>query len=445
MADFGYPNNTYVGMRYVPLFDGEWVNSKDYEPLVVVQYNNNSYTSKTFVPAGVVPQGNEKYWAETGNYNAQIEQYRNEVLTYEKSVEDEVKNRKDADIAINERIDNLSVKKMVMIGDSYGIQNDGTVIKFFWEYFRDSLYLVENETFFKSFKSGAGFGNGEFLSQLQSLNISEKDTITDIFVCGGWNDSDKSQPYGTDEAFNTGVSDFNAYVKGNYKNAKITLAHISWANGEKKPAVYEQMKVSIERYNRQGEKGWRVLTGCEYILHRYEDGIWQTSDYAHPGQMGQGYLGIYLPTAFLNGSCNVQYFGSDHPIVKAGDFIINSPVTSKEMFLNGIYSLDYSEQVTLNAPSGKTIKTDTSEEYPLYGSDYTLGLVKNNSTCLAVPCRLYENGNTNWHNAVAFLNIHNNITYARFSVIDLNTAISELTVKYIVMPSLHVTIPFINC
>lgn len=70
--------NTYVGARYVPIYDGTWSSRKKYEPLVVVQYQGNSYTSKTYVPAGVNPT-NENYWAQSGNYNAQVEEYRQEV------------------------------------------------------------------------------------------------------------------------------------------------------------------------------------------------------------------------------------------------------------------------------------------------------------------------------------------------------------------------------
>lgn len=69
--------NKYVGLRYVPLVDGEWTNTLPYEPLVVVTHEGNSYTSKTFVPVGV-DITNDKYWVLTGNYNAQVELYRQE-------------------------------------------------------------------------------------------------------------------------------------------------------------------------------------------------------------------------------------------------------------------------------------------------------------------------------------------------------------------------------
>lgn len=74
----------YIGSRYVPLFADpiEWDTTKSYEPLTIVYYQGNSYTSKQAVPAGVEIT-NTTYWAITGNYNAQIEQYRQEVRTYD--------------------------------------------------------------------------------------------------------------------------------------------------------------------------------------------------------------------------------------------------------------------------------------------------------------------------------------------------------------------------
>ena len=68
----------YIGERYVPIFGrkGEesiqWDNSAPYEPLTIVLYQGNSYTSRQYVPIGV-DITNQEFWALTGNYNAQIE------------------------------------------------------------------------------------------------------------------------------------------------------------------------------------------------------------------------------------------------------------------------------------------------------------------------------------------------------------------------------------
>lgn len=74
----------YIGARYVPLFAEpiEWDKTKQYEPLTIVTANGNSYTSRQFVPTGIEIT-NTAFWALTGNFNAQIEQYRKEVTAYD--------------------------------------------------------------------------------------------------------------------------------------------------------------------------------------------------------------------------------------------------------------------------------------------------------------------------------------------------------------------------
>lgn len=93
----------YIGSRYVPLMGRkgsntiEWDNKAPYEPLTIVLHNGNSYTSRQYVPTGIDINNNE-YWANTGNYNAQIEQYRQEVATFNQRITD---NKTTADNALS--------------------------------------------------------------------------------------------------------------------------------------------------------------------------------------------------------------------------------------------------------------------------------------------------------------------------------------------------------
>lgn len=66
----------------MPLFADpiDWDKTKTYEPLTIVYHQGNSYTSRQSVPAGV-DITDTTYWALTGNYNAQIEQYRKETAS----------------------------------------------------------------------------------------------------------------------------------------------------------------------------------------------------------------------------------------------------------------------------------------------------------------------------------------------------------------------------
>lgn len=113
----------YIGARYLPIFGRrgedsiEWDNTAPYEPLTIVLHEGASYTSRTYVPAGVNIT-NQTYWALSGNYNAQVEAYRQEVSTFDdritanaEGVEDnanaiaaEATARENADATIDDKI-----------------------------------------------------------------------------------------------------------------------------------------------------------------------------------------------------------------------------------------------------------------------------------------------------------------------------------------------------
>ena len=98
--------NVYVGNRYVPKHMGGWDNTQMYEPLSIVQYQGNSFTSRQYVPSGVEIT-NEEYWASTGNYNAQIEQYRQDVVSLRNNtnnLNNEVVNARNGEATLNERL-----------------------------------------------------------------------------------------------------------------------------------------------------------------------------------------------------------------------------------------------------------------------------------------------------------------------------------------------------
>ena len=95
----------YQGSRYVPIFGRkdestiEWDGgAAAYEPLTIVTYQGNSFTSRQYVPAGISITNNA-YWASTGIYTAQIEQYRNEVSGFADGLATERAERIAADLA----------------------------------------------------------------------------------------------------------------------------------------------------------------------------------------------------------------------------------------------------------------------------------------------------------------------------------------------------------
>ena len=83
----------YVGARYVPIFGRageatvEWDGLAPYEPLTVVMHEGISYVSRRYVPAGI-QIANTDYWVQTYRFNAQVEQYRQEVLGFQGQIDE---------------------------------------------------------------------------------------------------------------------------------------------------------------------------------------------------------------------------------------------------------------------------------------------------------------------------------------------------------------------
>lgn len=118
----------YVGARYVPLFadPAEWNINSTYEPLTIVLNEGNSYTSKQYVPVGIQID-NEEYWALTGNYNAQVEQYRQEVQRLADKLNEEYTRVFDTHalmLSANDLVDGMIVKTL---GYSNPYDNGGAV------------------------------------------------------------------------------------------------------------------------------------------------------------------------------------------------------------------------------------------------------------------------------------------------------------------------------
>lgn len=177
----GLINRQYVGARYVPKIMGEWNKALQYEALSVVTYMGNSFTSKVYVPANI-DISNQSYWVNTGNYNAQVENYRKETAQLTNSLNDEIMNRKNADK------DNI-----LWIGDSYSVNYNHKLPNGV----RD---MLNAKNWFEYSKGGAGFAgawagaNFNDLIELakKEMSASQKEMIKYVYIVGGANDSNFS-------------------------------------------------------------------------------------------------------------------------------------------------------------------------------------------------------------------------------------------------------------
>lgn len=234
-------NNIYIGNRYVPIFANpvEWDNLREYEPLTIVTYNGTAYTSKQRVPVGTA-LNNKEYWVVTGNYNQQVEIYRQETEAVKDSlvgVNTDIKNLKANDANTNKRVDELDSKvttldgkiieltEMVVVGDSYmtGYQPaGGNIGKPIPNIVASSLGLTLHNyaTNASGYTKGGDAGTTFYQQVVNASNDKafENDKVKYVAFIGGRNDyADTISPNG----IATAIQQCATYSANNFTNAEI--------------------------------------------------------------------------------------------------------------------------------------------------------------------------------------------------------------------------------
>ena len=152
----------YVGARYVPkLADPvEWQANTSYEAMVIVTYNNASYTSKVPVsPTVGNPAENSNYWALTGNYNAQVEEYRQETADIKTNLTSHINNKENphsvtkAQVGLG-NVDNVSkaniLQSVYPVGSIYISTTSTSPAELFggtWEQIKDRFLLAAGDSY----------------------------------------------------------------------------------------------------------------------------------------------------------------------------------------------------------------------------------------------------------------------------------------------------------
>lgn len=304
----------YIGARYVPKFADpiQWDNTRSYEALTMVTNLGNCYTSKKSVPTGVAIS-NTEYWALTGNYNAQVEEYREEVEQLQEDFE-----------ALSDKV-YPNYKNIILIGDSYGTANGGTVTISHPFPERVQAWLgLGNDNFRASFANGAGFGNGAFYTNFNAIASSMTDDemadVSDIYFIGGWNDESNRV---TQAQFLAGVEDCEALISSKFTHAQ---KHIVLVAHSVASSTYERLSTTIEWYDDLEKRGWAVDRNMRYVLI---NPAWVIADGAHPNQDGVDALAKYFCDVVYSGQCDVDYLFQ----------LVNSDFTMAEGFKSNFYNI----------------------------------------------------------------------------------------------------------
>lgn len=298
----------YVGARYVPRFfenaqgGTDWVSGVIYEPLTIVTYNGNSYTSKRTVPATVGnPSANPGYWAATGLYNSQVEELRRQFENLSSEVQEDMaalqEDMTDLETATDKKLHTVAAnrtayKRIIVIGDSYG-NRVNTENHTYFDVLKDSLRLG-NTAFYHACMGGAAFAQTveghKFIELLQGLapSVPDHDTITDVIVqCGA---NDLFYP-----ATDTRVAmvTFINYVKTNFPNSKVTIFPCGLVF--KREQMYSRI-ATMNAFKACAGYGAAYFGTAEFIL---EDPHLLESDLIHPNAPGVNAIARGLEYAIL--------------------------------------------------------------------------------------------------------------------------------------------------
>lgn len=236
-------------------------------------------------------------------------------------------------INVKDKSARLSTKRIILIGDSYSIQN-GNVTGWFNGivnlFHRDGITDV-----YTNGAGGAGFAHiGGSLKNFQILltelydSTPNPETITDIIVCGGANDSSETQS----DILNSMLA-FNTYSKEHFPNARIYVGMIGFStNISARISLYGTV---LNAYSKCAFTNFIYLNNVEKSLHYYpyllEDGL-------HPNQDGCNMLSWTIYNAFMNGSCSVYHTPLTTNIT--ADTTDFSDVTGQGYDANGILSFN---------------------------------------------------------------------------------------------------------
>ena len=315
-------NNVYVGNRYVPVFADpvNWDNIREYEPLTIVTYQGASYTSRKTVPAGI-DISNTDYWALTGNYNAQVEQYRQQTSDVANSLASEIATRASADYMIKGG-------DLLCIGDSYlkGSNHTGTPIKSWGDYLADYMGKSLNTDYYKYFYGGCGFvttvdGNN-FLTLLHEAyeDISDANKVGTIVVLGGVND----QNNGT---VASAITSFIQTAKTLFPNAVVYYTFGSTFLDS--PVSF--ITNGLEQYGRSvGNNGGVYIGNIAKHMSGYK---MYDSDGQHPSEAGQKHIAEVIYGA-LHGS-GVPEVNRGNRTLDSGTYLYN--YVSSDTYVLGSY------------------------------------------------------------------------------------------------------------
>lgn len=254
-------------------------------------------------------------------------------------------------------INTLKNRRIICIGDSYltGSTNGEQYATQGWAERLISLANLQNSYFFGD--GGSGFTveghNGftfETLITSNLNNILNKNTITDILVCGGYNDAGQQV-----NSIISAIQSFINVCKTNFPNAKIYLGCIggnSAMNTDGKQRRNYILNRSLYAFKTCNKYGAYYLNNVELILKNYS---LFSNDNLHPTPEGYQTLAEGILQSWIQGDIYIQYpsvsgfVENENALIEMDNYIqINNNITT--LILSGRIRTNSEISITLGTP-----------------------------------------------------------------------------------------------
>lgn len=337
--------------------------------------------------------------------------------------------------AVNARIDNLSKRKYVFIGDSYGdgYTPDGVVTSWITNVVTN-LGLSAGD-YISSHHGGDGFAtpaNSSFLNQLNAL--SSDNAVTDVVVGGGYNDN----PYTLAEV-KLGITTFYTACKTKFPNAKLHILPIGWTkNASAKTNLVTTYKAYHEAALTLDDAV--CVDNMSFILHEYFDDF--ASDGIHPNSTGQTRLGDYIAKYLRDGTIDVQIIRTNvFGLTPVNSGTLSGTWSGFQSLHNGISTATADGSGTINWTSGNevTISGKALTQLATINAGLFVGTNKESVSCSTLcVCQTTDN---KYHSLNLTLIIKEGKLYCRANLINsAGSNYDSLEVKMIQVNTFNMTV-----
>lgn len=321
----------YIGARYVPKFyensDGtaEWRPGVIYEPLTIVTWSGNSYTSKKVVPATIGnPSSNPGYWVATGVFNQQLADVSSRLASAE------------SDIAELESEPNIRTgfKHIILISDSYG--NPAVCGGTSWEdYVKTEM---SDRSITKYWWGGAGFGwltsSEYYYPSLLATMTADADADLVLLLAGG---NDGNLIHGGDRTranIRAGITDGLSVIRGKFPNAQIKIGFVG---RYKDPFRVDPYAEACKEYMQCQRLGYEYVKNSQFVLFNRDTMIGDSD--IHPTLAGSRAIADLAKLVIEGNSYVFTYdsvttFGNTETIVHADEHI--ATMMLRRQFSSGV-------------------------------------------------------------------------------------------------------------